>query len=93
MDHLVRKHFEKNDNKLTRIVCDDRPWNYEDNCPQQTEASPNQTQVRTGGMVSGNIVFSKPMKTLEKSETPFSERKKVKIFARCLGSGLKLQRN
>ena len=44
MDHLARKHFEKNDNKLMRSVCDDRPWNYEDNCPQQTEASPNRTQ-------------------------------------------------
>ena len=27
-----------------RSVCDDRPWNYEDNCPQQTEPSPNRTQ-------------------------------------------------
>ena len=44
MDHLIRKHFEKYDNKLMRSVCDDRPWNYEDNCPQQTEPSPNRTQ-------------------------------------------------
>ena len=44
MAHLARKHFEKNDSKLMRSVCDDRPWNYEDNCPQQTEPSPNRTQ-------------------------------------------------